>query len=210
MCITAIFAGTGILATVYRAQYERDSTMALQRTSEGRAIRHVFTDEQIAHFWNGVHKADGCWEWTRHRVCKYGALSIKGQQWKAHRVAYTLTHGPIPDGMCVCHRCDNPPCCNPDHLFLGTAGENNADRNRKGRSGGNHHPTVTFRERPLDTRGEANGRAKLTWDIVREIRARYNPETFPTRAIARAYGISKATAFQIVARKNWIEVSDEL
>lgn len=73
----------------------------------------------------------GCWEWTRSKATNgYGRIT---NSLSAHRAAYELFVGPIPDGMQVCHRCDNPPCCNPAHLFLGTAADNAHDRDAKGR-----------------------------------------------------------------------------
>ena len=87
-------------------------------------------------FWTKVVKSDDCWLWTAgHTPDGYGMVKVYGRHHGAHRVSWTLTNGPIPDGLAVLHRCDNPPCCRPDHLFLGTLGDNNRDRASKGRSG---------------------------------------------------------------------------
>lgn len=97
-------------------------------------------------FWARVRKSDGCWEWTGTlSPCGYGRFDIApplADRWHstgAHRVAWMLTHGPIPEGeghhgTCVLHRCDNPKCVRPDHLFLGTQSENMADKTQKGRA----------------------------------------------------------------------------
>jgi hypothetical protein len=77
----------------------------------------------------------GCWEWDGYRnELGYGICVLRRQRWRAHRLAWAYVHGPIPDGMVICHRCDNPPCINPDHLFLGTHRDNTADMMRKGRN----------------------------------------------------------------------------
>lgn len=79
-----------------------------------------------------------CWPCDGPEILKggYVRLSIARQRIQAHRAMWIVTHGLIPDGLCVCHHCDNPPCCNPGHLFVGTAGDNAADRQRKGRGRG--------------------------------------------------------------------------
>jgi hypothetical protein len=78
--------------------------------------------------------ANGCWEWQRFRHAKgYGGLHFRGRSNRAHRVMWILTNGDIPAGKLVCHRCDNPPCCNPDHLWLGTIWENGQDAKHKKR-----------------------------------------------------------------------------
>lgn len=79
--------------------------------------------------------ARGCWEWQAFRGWKgYGQIAYKGKNAAAHRVMYALTHGPIPDGYMVCHKCDNPPCCNPGHLWVGTMSDNALDSAKKGRA----------------------------------------------------------------------------
>lgn len=88
-----------------------------------------------------INNADECWPWSGHRnEFGYGHLRVNGRTQKAHRVAYALTNGDIRSDQVVMHRCDNPPCCNPAHLRLGTVSENNADRHAKGRSSIPVHP----------------------------------------------------------------------
>lgn len=85
-------------------------------------------------FWARVDKSGDCWIWTASRYRRgYGQAYFEGRYYTAHRLAYTLTFGPVPMGICVCHHCDNPPCCNPAHLFLGTDADNMRDRDAKGR-----------------------------------------------------------------------------
>lgn len=79
-------------------------------------------------------RRSACWLWLKSRNNKgYGKLRYQGKPWVAHRLAWSLERGPVPDGMFVCHHCDNPPCCNPEHLFLGTAKDNMQDALNKGR-----------------------------------------------------------------------------
>lgn len=90
-------------------------------------------------FWDRVDRSAGpeaCWSWLgRHLKAGYGRLVLLGKHEGAHRIAYSLIHGPIQDELFICHRCDNPPCCNPAHLFEGTHADNMADRRQKGRYG---------------------------------------------------------------------------
>ena len=90
-------------------------------------------------FWTKVERrADGeCWPWTaRCDDAGYGSFKVARRLVKAHRIAWELTHGMIGDGLHVCHHCDNPPCCNPAHLFVGTRSDNMRDMAAKGRKRG--------------------------------------------------------------------------
>jgi hypothetical protein len=140
-------------------------------------------------FWPKVVKSDGCWLWTAGVVKGYGQFWHNGHNQKAHRVAWQLAYGPIPDGLCVCHRCDTPLCVNPTHLFLGTNRENVADRQAKGR--GN------------PPRGEAVRNAKITDADALAIRA----DKRLLREIATEYGVSQGQVSEIRNGKSWRHVA---
>jgi len=134
-----------------------------------------------------------CLIWTGTRsAAGYGQLAVDGKLWYTHRLAWTMANGAIPDGMHVCHHCDNPPCCRLEHLFLGTDADNLADMRRKGRQ---------VNAQPI---GAQHGRAKLTDDQVRAIRARYWSAERPTQpSLAMEYGVSDSTISLIVRNKHW-------
>lgn len=152
-------------------------------------------------FWALVDQSSaGCWEWPGHRNgLGYGRVTYHHKDWTAHRLAWVLPRGPIPEGMFVCHRCDNPPCIRPDHLFLGTAMENNRDALAKGR----------YQSRPQHdhfySRGENNHAAVLTVEKVLEIRRRY--EAGETKAaLSREFGVAWTNIRLIVERRSWRHV----
>lgn len=133
-------------------------------------------------FWSRVRRdSSGCWVWTgTQAVNGYGhwPSGQRGRALLAHRVAWELVNGPIPDGMSVLHHCDKPPCVNPEHLWLGTHAQNMADMARKGRSRS----------------------TKLIEEQVLSIRARANESH---RALGREFGVSKTTITSIIARRIW-------
>lgn len=119
-------------------------------------------------FWRLVAEEAGCWEWQGKRLkTGYGQFrrNAPRRMELAHRVAWELIHGPVPEGSFICHRCDNPPCCRPSHLFLGTAQDNSDDMVKKGRR-----------------------KRILTDEQIQEICS----SSEPSRAIAPRYGITHA------------------
>lgn len=148
---------------------------------------------------------DECWEWQAY--CKpapesYGVFRYAvGESMRvAHRVAYEFAFGPIPVGMLVRHSCDNPPCCNPSHLLLGTNLDNSRDKVERGRS--TKGRTVHW--------GEGSGRsAKLTESQVREIRTRYARGDVSQAALGIEYGISQTHIGTIVRREAWAPLPDQ-
>lgn len=101
------------------------------------------TNDEVARFNRKVDASGACWVWTgAHGRNGYGQAVVQGHTYKAHRVAWTIAHGPIPEGLCVCHACDNRRCVRPDHLWLGTHQENQEDKIRKGRQKQHKHDAV--------------------------------------------------------------------
>ena len=147
---------------------------------------------QVELFWTKVEKTEGCWLFHGGKKQDgYGLIRLQGGKMvQAHRLSWEVANGPVPDGLCVLHRCDVRACVNPSHLFLGDRKLNGEDMAQKGRS----------------TRGEKNWNAVLTVDQVREIRASYvfiHRRKTNQPELAKKYGVSPATINGIVNRRIW-------
>jgi hypothetical protein len=158
------------------------------------------SDDELAltqRFWAKVERSEGCWLWrgTRTRA-GYGTICVRKKVKRATHVLAFLLTGEWPEA-CMCHRCDNPPCVNPDHLFHGTIADNNHDRHRKGR-------TKIRPPKPEQVaRGEKSGPSKLTDEAVREIRKSQQTQ----RALAARYGVDQRAIWQIRNGHTWRHVS---
>lgn len=163
-----------------------------------------YIEKLRSRFWAKVAQrgADDCWEWQglkNHRG--YGTIGIRypGKAWSIHRrasrVAYELTKGPVLEGLNCLHRCDNPSCVNPDHLFLGTIKDNTQDMIEKGRS-----KLMIYR------RGQENPAVKITPEQVREIRAKYEPGKYGCKRLAQEYPITYQQVWLIVTGKCWAHI----
>lgn len=151
------------------------------------------SEEQIARFWSKVdiQGPEDCWSWIACKGGKgYAQFKFNGKYHRASRIAYELTYGPIPEGLCCLHHCDNIECINPGHMFLGTHKDTMNDMTLKGRR--------------YITLGIDNGRAKLTEEQVLEIRRLYALENHMLqREIALMFGISRPLVGSIITRKRW-------
>ena len=144
-------------------------------------------------FWKRVDKTGECWEWVPSRWrLDYGLFRVSRERTvRAHRYSWSLANGDIPNGMIVCHHCDNPPCVRPSHLFLGTHQDNASDKQGKGRGRSGY--------------GETQGLHKLTEEQIREIRARYAAGEYQ-RSLALEYGVHFTNIGYIVRRETWAHV----
>lgn len=158
-----------------------------------------FTQKRIARFWSRVNKngpiiraeLGPCWVWPPTKHDKYGRFDNR----LAHRVSYVMATGCDTD-LLVLHKCDNPACVNPDHLFAGTPLDNTLDRKAKGRKGGSGPHT------PSPRRGEKSNWAKLTEESVREMRLLYK-QGVKTKYLAARFEIGATGVFNVVSRKTW-------
>jgi hypothetical protein len=147
-------------------------------------------EDQNIRFWRKtqLNTESGCIEWTA--ACNkagYGMFVWSGKTTLTHRLAWRMAKGDIPEGMNVLHSCDNPPCLNPEHLFLGTLGDNNRDRHAKGRSAG--------------PRGAAHGNTALTENDIAYIRE-MRGKVFQ-RVLALYYGVTQSNIAHIQLGRSW-------
>lgn len=147
----------------------------------------------VDRFWEKVDKRgpNECWNW-KAATLHYGHGSFGGfpsGETQAHRISWTLHHGPIPKGLCVCHKCDNPSCVNPAHLFLGTRADNIYDMMAKGRQ--------------VPPRGERCAQHKLTAAQVQDIKEQYATGEVSQRALAKEFKVGQQQIHRIVSGKRW-------
>ena len=155
-------------------------------------------------FWSKVAKGDPsqCWEWTgRIETTGYAYISWQGRPRRAHRLAYELTNGRIPDGLVVMHRCDNKRCCNPAHLQLGTQADNIADKVSKHRQAtGDAHGSTTHPESVC--RGENHGMSKMSEAVVISM-LDMRKSGLSTKQISIRLGVSKNCIMSVVMGRTW-------
>lgn len=159
---------------------------------DGRRYVRASTAEFVGSRIDRSAGPEACWPWVSHRNEKgYGVLKSRVRRdstgsHMAHRISYEIANGPIPDGLMILHRCDNPPCCNPNHLYAGTAAENTAD--------------MISKDRGVAPAGLANGKAKISDEQVREIHA-LRASGLLLREIATRMGVSDHHIGQIIRGK---------
>ena len=179
---------SGMCSTHYgRWQRRGDTTDPIAPSQEERFLAHVERGS-----------SSECWVWTGPTFKGYGSFSIQrapGQQTTigAHRWAYNHWVSPIPEGFIVCHRCDNPPCVNPAHLFVGTHRDNAIDRERKGRGAA--------------LRGSQRSQAVLTEEIVMQIWALYVPGRYAAKRIAQQLGLKQGTVQGVLSGYTWAHLA---
>lgn len=180
----------------------------LREPSSKKATSINLNEQDTLRFWSKVDiKSESeCWPWNAGRFTQgYGAFKLNGKLVKASRVAFTLSRGPIPDGMMVCHDCNNPCCSNPKHLFAGSNEDNMRHMVECGRSlVGDLNPMRIHPE--FHVRGEKHLSSKLTTEKVLDIRARFDSGTATLTSLGREYGVTKQSISAIVKRKTWTHI----
>jgi hypothetical protein len=173
-----------ICETSFRRTHSRPGIYCSQECYQGSRKRQL-----SERFWEKVLKTDSCWLWIAgHNSAGYGWFNIAGKCNLAHRAAWELSVGSIPEGLDVLHRCDIPACVNPDHLFLGTQLENIADMRQKGRGRAGV--------------GERHRSAKYTEAFIRLVR-QLHANGASTKQLAGQFGVNPSTMYDILVCKTW-------
>jgi len=155
-----------------------------------------------------AHMDSACWVWTGHVIADgYGHIKRGKTMVLTHRLSWELTFGEIKDGLLVLHKCDNPPCCNPLHLFLGTHQENMKDMVIKGRVGKLYGDENSSRKYPQNRpRGEKTHGAKLTTGKVQEMRSVFDAGGISITGLGALFNMSRAQTGKVVKRESWTHV----
>lgn len=165
------------------------------------------TAKDEARFLSKIAKSgpDDCWLWRGSRMKRfgYGYIGIARKSKLAHRVSFELHNRLLGDGECALHKCDNPPCVNPAHLFAGSRADNTADMIAKGRDKKVRGDAHYARRHPETRQGERNGRAKLTDSEVLSIRARCAAKEIGPKQLAREIGVTDVLIYLILNRRIW-------
>jgi hypothetical protein len=182
-------------------------------------MHHQYTPKTINRFWSKVNRTQdvrACWEWlasTTHNG--YGQFKVQNRSLRTNRVAWELTYGAIPQGLFVLHTCDNPACCNPFHLELGTHEKNMHDMKIRKRAacgdknGSRLHPERLVRGNDHPARkspwmvGEMNGEARLNELQVKSIREQYSLRKKSMRILSIEYGVTKTQISRIIRGISW-------
>lgn len=180
-------------------------SLGTQKTRKTKPIPQL-SQSQIEQFWSKCKKTEGCWGWegSIFKTGGYAAFYIRPKLYRASRVSFKIATGSDPGNLFVCHRCDNPACVNPDHLFLGSCADNVADSISKGRRNYKRGRQHWSHLRPeLVPRGERHSQSKLTSDMVNEIRRLRAAGNTTMSALSRRFGVSVRHIYRIVRNQKW-------
>lgn len=182
-----------ICGDTFKAYVSQDRTFCSRAcfgaSMAGRRVAWAGAHLDPEHFYSFVDKTAECWVWNGSRnAAGYGHISVNGKKVLTHRHSYLLEHGAIPEGLFILHRCDNPPCVRPSHLYAGTKKRNAMDRVERGRS--------------WDSRGENHPTVKLTEAEVLAIRSALSHGA-GLSDLGRQYGVTPQAIYQIKTRRAW-------